>query len=407
MINLIPPLKIENTEIVIPGSKSVTNRALILAALTTRPVTLKYPLICDDTQALISSLVSLGINIERQQNEMIVLGSYLDVKDGEYDINANLSGTTIRFMTAFCCIVPGIKQLYGQGHLNKRPIKGLVDALMFLGAKIGYMDEEGYLPLKITSSSLQVRNLKIDGSVSSQFLSAIMLITPVIGNIKISVTGNTVSQSYINLTKRILDEWNFKKIESYAIEGDYSAASYFAAIAVLTKSKITLSNLKEDSTQGDREFFSIISQMGNKVSFGENKVTVVGKKLAPIDINMENCPDQAQTLAVLAAFADGKTVLTGVRSLRLKETERVIALQNELLKMGIKTESPDVDTLIIHGGDPKAATIETYGDHRMAMSFAVAGSKIDGMKIKNPEVVSKTFPNFWDKLNEIGIKISL
>ena len=407
MINLIPPLKIENTEIVIPGSKSVTNRALILAALTTRPVTLKYPLICDDTQALISSLVSLGINIERQQNEMIVLGSYLDVKDGEYDINANLSGTTIRFMTAFCCIVPGIKKLYGQGHLNKRPIKGLVDALMFLGAKIGYMDEEGYLPLKITSSSLQVRNLKIDGSVSSQFLSAIMLITPVIGNIKISVTGNTVSQSYINLTKRILDEWNFKKIESYAIEGDYSAASYFAAIAVLTKSKITLSNLKEDSTQGDREFFSIISQMGNKVSFGENKVTVVGKKLAPIDINMENCPDQAQTLAVLAAFADGKTVLTGVRSLRLKETERVIALQNELLKMGIKTESPDVDTLIIHGGDPKAATIETYGDHRMAMSFAVAGSKIDGMKIKNPEVVSKTFPNFWYKLNEIGIKISL
>ena len=152
-------------------------------------------------------------------------------------------------------------------------------------------------------------------------------------------------------------------------------------------------------------FFSILEKMGNKISYSQNNVTIEGKSIQPTVVNMEQCPDQAQTLAILLAFANGKSTLTGVRSLRVKETERVRALQNELFKMGIKTESPNVDTLIIYGGNPKPSIINTYGDHRMAMSFAVAGSKLTGMKIQHPEVVHKTFPEFWNAMKQIGVII--
>ena len=193
-------------------------------------------------------------------------------------------------------------------------------------------------------------------------------------------------------------------IKEYSVEGDYSGAGYFAAIAVLTQSKITLKNLNPQSIQGDKEFLEFLKQMGNKIIFGDNEVTVIGKCVKPIKINMKNCPDQAQTLAVLAAFAKGITLIKGVRSLRVKETERVKALEQELAKMGIKTKS-SVDTLTIYGGNPKAARIDTYGDHRMAMSFAVAGTKLKGMEINNPEVVSKTFPDFWEKIEQIGVQL--
>ncbi|MDA1316394.1 MAG: 3-phosphoshikimate 1-carboxyvinyltransferase [bacterium] len=405
MIELIPLPHSIHGAVELPSSKSVTNRALILAALSPQVVTIQNPLFSDDTQALVSCLNSLGIKVEKNASSFIVHGNYTHVKDGEYILNAHLSGTTIRFLTAFCCIVPGIKTILGEKRLNERPIKGLVDALRQLGAKIEYLGEEGFPPIKISTSQLENKTLQMDGSISSQFVTAIMLLQPVLGAMTITFTTPPISKSYIELTKHLVKKWGTKGSDIYKVEGDYSAAGYFAAIASLTNSTITLKNLKSDSQQGDRLFLDILKKMGTEVTYNDGEVTICGHGVKPVEVNMEQCPDQAQTLAVLTAFANGKSVLSGVRSLRVKETERVKAVQAELEKMNIKTESPNADTLIIYGGSPKPATIETYGDHRMAMSFAIGGSKLKGMKINNPEVVTKTFPEFWEKLQTIGIEI--
>lgn len=421
VIKILPLIKPVKKTITIPGSKSYTNRALILATLTEKKVRIKNPLFSDDTKAMISCLSKLGIKIVTSKNKIVVSGSFKDIKDKKYILNANLSGTTIRFILALCCIVPGIKILQGEKGLNKRPIGDLVDVLRQLGAGIDYLDKNGFSPLKITTSKLKLGKVSINGEISSQFLSALLMILPIIGNVTINVVGAQISKSYVDMTINSIEQFgvkiinkNYKKykvcgnqeynIEEYNVEGDYSGAGYFAAIAALTKSKITIKNLNPKSIQGDREFLEFLKQMGNEIILGKNEMTIIGKSVKPVKINMENCPDQVQTLAVLAAFANGTTIINGVRSLRVKETERVKSLEQELAKMGIKTES-NHDTLTIYGGDPKPAEINTYGDHRMAMSFAVAGTKLDGVIINNPNVVSKTFPDFWINLKKIGVKI--
>ena len=316
------------------------------------------------------------------------------------------------------CIVPGVKKIFGEAGLNKRPIGDLVLGLKQLGAKIEYENQDRFPPIIVKSNKLQNGEVYLSGEVSSQFISALLMISPIVDGVTIQVDGDQISKSYIDITIAMMSDWgvkvenyDYKKyvipsnqkyiMKNYVIEGDYSAAGYFAAIAALTKSKIRIKNLNPHSVQGDRQFLTILEKMGNKITYRTNEVTIEGNCVKPVEVNMELCPDQAQTLAVLAAFAKGKSVLTGVRSLRIKETERIKALRKELGKMKIKTESPNNDTLIIFGGDPKPAEIETYNDHRMAMSFAVAGTILDGMVIKNPEVVNKTFPEFWKKLAQI------
>jgi len=400
------------------GSKSYTNRALIMAALTKGPVALTNYLESGDTAAMINCLKTLGIRIKKEKNTLAVENDISSVKDRSYELNANLSGTTIRFILALSCIVPGVKKIFGEAGLNKRPIKDLILGLKQLGAKIEYENREGFPPIIVKSNKLQNGEVYLSGEVSSQFISALLMVAPVTHGLTINVKGNQISKSYIDITISMMRDWGVKvenhdykkyyvsanqkyKMKSYVIEGDYSAAGYFAAIAALTGSRITIRNLNTKSVQGDRKFFTILEKMGNKINYRVNEIIIEGKGVKPVAVNMELCPDQAQTLAVLAAFAKGKTVMNGVRSLRVKETERIKALQKELGKMKIKTESPNNDTLIIYGGNPKPAEIETYNDHRMAMSFAVAGTILDGMVIKNPEVVNKTFPEFWKKLAQI------
>lgn len=428
-IKIEPTKKPFNASVEIPGSKSYTNRALIMAALTEGSVKILNPLFSDDTAALINCLKELGIEIKTKKNSIKVIGNISDIKDKEYQLNAKLSGTTIRFLSALCCIIPGIKILKGKESLNKRPIGELIGALKDLGAKIEYLEKSGFPPIKITSSKLENSKTIMHGDISSQFFSAILMIGPFIDDLEINVMGNQISKPYIDMTIESMKKFgvnvindNYKlykvpagqkyEIKEYPVEGDFSSAGYFFAIAALTKSKLTLKNLNPKSKQGDKEFLEILEKMGNeakplscgnKLSYGNNEITIEGNGVRPIEVNMENCPDQVQTLAVLAAFAKGKTVITSIRSLRVKETERVLALQNELLKMGIKTESSH-DSLTIYGGAPKSAEIDTYNDHRMAMAFAVAGTALDGMTINNPDVVTKTFPDFWKKLNEIGVK---
>jgi 3-phosphoshikimate 1-carboxyvinyltransferase len=406
------------TTIEIPGSKSYTNRALVMAALTKGPVTLYHPLYSEDTEAMIACLRALGIQIETLPDRVIVYDDISIIQNRSHELFAKDSGTTIRFLLALLCLTSGVKVIRGNARLNERPIKDLVDTLHFLGAKIDYLEKKGQPPLKIHSSSLSSGDeVIIDASMSSQFISALLMIAPILDGLTIRPNGELISRPYIDMTIQIMHEWGVEvrqmedggyhvpckqlyQKNQYFIEGDFSSAGYFFAIAALTQSTLTLKNLDPYSAQADRKFLNILARMGNEIHMGNHEITIIGKQILPLSLDMEDCPDQVQTMAVLAAFARGVTKISGVRSLRSKETERVQALKNELAKMGIKTEDTH-DTLTIYGGDPYAAMIDTYGDHRMAMAFAVAGTKLPGMQIRQPEVVNKTFPTFWDKLRSL------
>jgi 3-phosphoshikimate 1-carboxyvinyltransferase len=421
-VRITPLARPVKAALTVPGSKSYTNRALLLGAMTPQPVRIIAPLLSDDTKAMVACLKKLGIKIVGKTGNIDVIGSARDIKDGDFDLDADLSGTTIRFLLAFCCVIPGRQTLHGQAGLNARPIGGLVDGLRQLGAKIDYLGKEGHPPLRVSSSRLKSGTVKLDGGQSSQYLSALLMIAPIVGNVDIEIVGELVSAPFADMTIDTMERFGVKvaspqpykkyNIDShqtyscseYVVEGDVSSASYFFAIAALTGSTLTVKNLNPESKQADMNFLKILKQMGNIVSFGKNEITVAGKTVKPVSVDMQDCPDQAQTLAVLAAFAQGATKISGIQSLRIKETERLAALEHELNKMGIKTSSTP-SSLEVHGGSPKPASIATYGDHRMAMAFAVAGTKAPGMEIQDPGVVAKTFPDFWERLASIGVNL--
>ena len=434
-LKLTPFSKPVTATIAIPGSKSYTNRALLLAALTKGTVVINNPLVSDDTHAMIACLRELGIrctfkddmlapeDVARQPGSLTVTSDISAIQEGEYHQNANFSGTAIRFVLALSAIIPGIKTIRGEGRLNERPIAHLVEALEQLGARIEYVDKHGYPPVKVLSSRLKPGTVRIKGTVSSQFLSALLMIAPIVGELHIEIEGEQISKPYIDMTIDAMRSFGvsvendgYKRYAvpsgqayhatEYTVEGDFSSAAYFFAIAALTRSTLTLTNLNPKTYQADAGFLKILENMGNDVTYGERSITIAGKCVRAVSVDMQDCPDQAQTLAVLAAFAEGTTTIKGVQSLRVKETERVAALETELGKMGIHAESTQ-DTLIVHGGNPKPAKIDTYGDHRMAMAFAVAAAKLPGMEIMEPDVVTKTFPRFWKSLALAGAPFSI
>lgn len=418
-IKITPPEGLIEAKVGIPGSKSYTNRALLLAALTSNTVKIKNPLVSDDTHAMIACLRELGVSCAFKGEYLEVGGNVQTISDRTYNLNANLSGTAIRFILALSAIIPGEKIIRGRGRLNERPIGHLIEGLRQLGASIEYVEKEGYPPVRVLSSKLKPGVVRMKGDVSSQFLSALLMVAPLIGEVVIEVDGEQVSRPYIEMTIDAMRAFgvvaSHEKFEryiirapqkyhanAYKIEGDVSSASYFFAIAALTKSTLTLRNMNPHSIQADMQFLKILESMGNEVTYGDDEITIKGKGVKAISVDMQDCPDQAQTLAVLAAFAPGKTTIKGIQSLRIKETERVSAVERELEKMGIRTESTP-DTMVVYGGNPRPAKIDTYGDHRMAMAFAVAGTALPGIEINDPDVVSKTYPHFWDALKSIGI----
>lgn len=421
-ISLTPLLAPVDAKISIPGSKSYTNRALIIASLSENPVKIFNPLICDDTRAMAHCLKALGFSVVFKKN-LIEVRSDLKAVKKTCKLNAHLSGTTIRFMLALSVATSGTKTIFGKDQLNKRPIGELVLALSELGAKIKYLQKEGFPPLKVFPARLKKKTVGINGTISSQFLSALLMIAPAIKGLELKVKGKQISRPYIDMTIDLMNYFGVRVVnkgyrsyfvspdqkylaKDYTVEGDLSSAGYFFAIAALTKSTISVENLNPLSKQADMKLLRILSEMGSKISFAKNRITVAGEGVKPVDINMQDCPDQIPTVAVLAAFASGMSKISGISSLRIKETDRVFALQQELKKMGIKTAASK-NTLTIWGGNPKACSIKTYGDHRMAMSFAIAGTKLAGMKIINPDVVNKTFPQFWQRLAVLGSKTSV
>ena len=405
----------------LPGSLSFTIRALILSSMVKGAVKLINPLKSDDTLALITALKSLGIKIEEGDDYIIVKGSKEDIEDKQYKLNIKLSGRSARMLLGLLCIVPGKKILNCEENFKKRPVKDLVDCLRELGADIQYLEKDEHLPLKINSSKLSSGTIKMSGNISSQYFSSIMMIAPFVGEIKIIAAGKQVSKSFIDITIDIMNKFGvkvinknyksylipknqgYKNLKEYFIESDATSASYFFAIAALTKSRIKILNLSPASTQGDIRFVDILKTMGSKVikNNKEKWIEVEGtNQFNPINIDMTDNPDIVQTLAIVALFAKGKSMLTGLEHLKVKETNRLKALDSELRKTSAGVYATG-NSLIVTGREINGAQIKTYGDHRMAMAFAVLGTKIPGVTIENPEVVNKSFPGFWKTLEGI------
>ncbi|MFH2104997.1 MAG: 3-phosphoshikimate 1-carboxyvinyltransferase [Parcubacteria group bacterium] len=425
-ISIIPSKQPIKGEITIPGSKSYTNRALVMASLAKGQSELKGVSRCDDCVALTEALRKLGIGITQNGGEVTVIGNGGDFNEFKGEINVGQAGTTMRFLTAVCSLVPGEIILDGSDRMRERPISDLVNALRGLGADIEYVGKRGYPPLKIKGGKMKGGQVSVDGDVSSQYFTALLLIAPVLEKgIEIKVVGEQVSPSYINMTISGLRDFGVEAINNdyheyiinadsnyqpsqYTIEGDASGASYFWALAAITGGKVKVKNIDPRSAQGDVEFADVLVKMGCKMTqnSADKWIRVIGpaqlKSIAEIDMN--SMPDTAQTLAVVAAYAEGETKITGLQNLRVKETDRLAALRAELKKMKVKTKIGD-NYIIIIGGKPKGAVVETYQDHRMAMSLAVSGVKTSGMKILKPSVVDKSFPSFWEELESLGVKL--
>lgn len=407
------------------GSKSFTNRALILASIANGKSRLLNASHSDDTALLVSALRELGFNITKEEDTLVVDGGIENINLKSYKINIGPAGTVVRFLTAFCSAVPGLQvELFGTERMHKRPIGDLVEALKSIGADIDYLGDEGSPPLLIRGKKLKGGKVKLSGSISSQYFTALMQISSLCEeSLDIEVIGKQTSSSYIDMTASTLksfgvellnsnyERYTFKehvvpKALDYHVEGDGSGASYFFGLAALIEDSIKVYNVSYDSVQGDIKFVDILKNMGCKVAYGKDDapwVKVTGtSKLDGVETNMDLLPDCAQTLAVVAAFASGTTKITGLHTLRHKETDRIKAVQTELKKSEIETESTE-DSLSIFGGNPKSATFDTYEDHRMAMSFALMASKVDEIKINEPEVVGKSFPDFFDELLALGI----
>lgn len=417
---LTPLSKPITAAVELPGSLSYTIRAMALAALTKGSVTIHNPLKSDDTYAMLAALQTLGIKNEEDENAFIIYGDVSDIKDDDYTINIRLSGRTARMLLAILCIVPGRKTVTCEEGFKKRPMKDMVDGLRQLGAEIEYLEEEGHLPLKITSSKLTAGTVTMKGNLSSQYFSGIMMIAPLIGDLTINVEGEQASKPFIDITIDTMEKFGAFVVnhqyqsyripagqtytaKEYHVEADATAASYFWGIAAVTQSTITVKHLSTESKQGDVKFIEILEKMGCTVTADDNGITVQGNHLLnAITVDMNHVPDVVPTLAVIAAFANGTTHITGLDHLKGKESDRIEAPKTELQKMGVTVQSTD-KSLTIEGTTPMGAWIDTHGDHRIAMAFAVAGAKIPGVVIQNAPVVSKSFPHFWGTIEELGI----
>jgi 3-phosphoshikimate 1-carboxyvinyltransferase len=415
----ILPVDTIDAVITLPGSKSFSHRALIAAGLAAGPSILKNLLRADDTIHTAQALRQLGCTIHWEQDHCQVegVGGNLGVPDGPIFLGD--SGTSMRFLSAVAALGHGRYVLTGSARLCQRPIQDLLDALARLGVEATSEPHNGCPPVIVQSRGLAGGPTKVSGNISSQFLSAILLISPFAArDVEIEVVGDLVSRPYVDITLNVMEDFgiayyrqgysNFAvpagqryQAHDYEVEGDASSASYFLGAAALTGGRVTLTNLNPQSCQGDIGFINVLEQMGCLVEPSPDGVVLRGRPLQATQINMAHMPDLVPTLAVVAAFAQGETIITGVAHLRHKESDRLQAVATELTKMGIAVQETK-DGLTIQGGRPKGACIETYNDHRIAMSFALVGLKTPGVSIADPECVAKSFPTFWDYFESLG-----
>ena len=409
------------TEIEIPGSKSITNRALIIGALSDGETILKNVLFSDDTVYMYKALQSLGIEIDADESacEIKIKGRSGEIDVPSEPIFIGNAGTAMRFLTSLVTLGEGDFVLTGDERMQERPIGDLVEGLQNLGADIAYLNNEGFPPIQLYSSGLTGTMTEMKGDVSSQYFSSMLLSAPYAFNdTEIDVIGDLVSKPYIDITINMMKQFGVEVVnedyqrfvvpcgkvynhQEYIVEGDASNASYFFGAAAITGGKVKVKNIDMNSSQGDIQFVKILEEMGCSVTSGENYVEVQGAPLKGITIDMKDMSDVVQTLAVVALFAEGKTHIKNVANMRVKETDRLKALYKELTKLGADVVEESDGLIITPKKSYNSAEIETYNDHRMAMSFSLAGLKIDGVTILDPGCVSKTFPHYFELFDKM------
>ncbi|MHA1727310.1 MAG: 3-phosphoshikimate 1-carboxyvinyltransferase [Promethearchaeota archaeon] len=410
-----------------PPSKAHTLRAFFLAALSKGRTRIIDPLMGKDQLIALKILPIFGAKVHKNSGFVEIEGVSGKLVLNQAKINCGNSGVTLRFISSILalsengsCIVDGNKEM------RKRTIEDLIDALKILNIRVEYLEKEGFPPIKIYGGRFKGGNTTINGENSSQFLSSLLIASACTDKgLDIDVKGNLVSRPYVDITLNLMKKFGVSvKNEGYKhfkvignqiyslnkekthneliIEGDYSNSSYFFLAAAICKIKVTVKNLNPKSTQGDKKILEILKMMGCKVIKNpDNSFTVIGGDLHGISIDMANYPDIVPTIAVAAAFAENTTIIKNVGHLKHKESNRLRAIARELNNMGINSYYTETD-LTIEGGNPSGATIKTYNDHRIAMSFAIAGLKIDGVQIQNPKTVSKSFPDFFNELTKFS-----
>jgi 3-phosphoshikimate 1-carboxyvinyltransferase len=403
-----------------PGSKSITNRALVCASLAEGASTLSGWLDSEDTRVMVDGLVRLGIAVElRDSNSTLVVhGAGGEIPALEAELCCANSGTTIRFLTAIATLGHGSFRLDGVERMRERPMTDLLDSLNQLGGHVSSELNNGCPPVVVHANGLPGGLATVRGNISSQFLSGLLLAAPAAkSSIEIAIDGPLVSQPYVRMTLGVMRAFgvNVKTVRElnrfeispqsyiacdYTIEPDASAASYSWAAAAVTGGEVTVEGLSRESLQGDVAFVDCLEQMGCEVRHDTNSITVVGRDLHGIDTDMNSISDTVQTLAVVALFAHGPTTIRNVAHIRHKETDRLAAVATELRKLGANVVERE-DGLTIEPGQLRGATIDTYKDHRMAMSFAVAGLRIPEVRIANPRCVEKTYPGFFADLDDL------
>ena len=409
-----------------PPSKSYTHRALILGSLAQGETVIENFLASDDTQYTINACRSLGVNIQSDGKTVKIIGTggQFSVQPGQETVFVGNSGSTIRMVAPLAALAGSRVVFDGEARLRQRPIGDLLSALKSLGVQASSVNGDGYPPIEVQGGRLLGGEVVMSGLASSQHISSLLMIAPYAEhNVRIKVIDGLHSRPYVDITIDTMrqfgvevGDYNHKEFmvtsgqrykgRHYEIEGDYSSAAYFFAMAAIGGRSITVGNLNANSVQGDRHFLDILSQMGCYANYQERQIEVTRDRvLTSLIVDMGDYPDIVPPLAIVAAFAKGKTEITNIGHLRYKETDRLNNMAAELRKMGIKVEVTE-STMSIDGVKPKGAVIETYGDHRMAMSFATAALFATGDTVINgAETVTKSYPGFFTDLAQIGARV--
>jgi 3-phosphoshikimate 1-carboxyvinyltransferase len=428
----LPPAARAQGTVVLPGSKSISNRALLLAALASGTTELTGLLDSDDTRVMIAALRSLGVPLDQSDPARTRVSGAMRWPCTQADLFLGNAGTAFRPLTAVLALMGGDYRLSGVPRMHERPIGDLVEALRGLGCRIEHDGQAGYPPLHILPGHPDAaRPVRVRGSVSSQFLTALLLAAPLAAgagrDVVIELDGPLISKPYIRITLNLMerfgvrvrrDGWErftigagarYRSPGPYAVEGDASSASYFLGLGALAGGPVRIEGVGGDSIQGDVAFADVVEDMGARVTREPHALTVQGRpvaegaRLRAFDRDFNRIPDAAMTAAVLALYADGPCRLRNIASWRVKETDRIAAMQAELARLGARVEATD-DSLTVHplpAGEWRAAEIRTYDDHRMAMCFSLAAFGPVAVTLLDPGCVAKTYPGYFDDFRRL------
>jgi len=425
---LLNPIQKVDGEINLPGSKSLSNRALLLAALAKGTTTLTNLLDSDDIRHMLNALTKLGVNyqLSADKKQCVVegLGRAFDTQEiGALELFLGNAGTAMRPLCAALCLGQGEYTLTGEPRMFERPIGSLVESLQQAGADVTYLKNENYPPLRIKGTGLKGGKITIDGSVSSQFLTAFLMAAPMASeDTQIDIVGELVSKPYIKITLQIMQDFgvevdnvdgNYQRFiikggqtyqapGQYLVEGDASSASYFLAAGAIGGGSIKVTGIGKNSVQGDIQFADALAAMGANIEWGDDYIKASKGKLKAIDMDMNHIPDAAMTIAVAALFAEGTTKITNVYNWRVKETDRLYAMATELRKVGADVVEGHDFIEVTPPAQLKHADIDTYDDHRIAMCFSLVALSDTAVTINDPKCTSKTFPDYFEKLAAVS-----